>query len=290
MSSPAENSSSRPSTPSDDLFDYPIHLDELVQLLDNREGRERLQAAFDGDTTGDIILRMFMSITNQVDSLDRYVSGLRTERNSIYNFGMRNPRFNRTVTQLIRLHRERRGQPYLLTPPTPYQPTNSTSSDDPSPHSSPRSVVIHPEEADATRENPNESTTTIFHTADENELGTQSNPIDVDQFLEEARQYHQRRRLDTPHPIVGILQRRIVSAPDLAYCTICTRQGHLASHCIHRGLIICDYCKEAGHHLTKDCPEWRRDAMRYDPRLQFCLVCSETGHTVERCAALRYAQ
>ena len=45
---------------------------------------------------------------------------------------------------------------------------------DPSPHSSPRSIDIQPEEA----------ITTLYHTADENEPGSPTNLIDVDLFLE----------------------------------------------------------------------------------------------------------
>ena len=307
MSSPVENSSSNhPSSP-ENLFDYPIHLDELIRLLDNEEGRELLHATFGRDSTGDVILRMFLSITNQVNQLERYASGLRTERNNIYNFGMRNPRFERRVTELIRFYRRRQGNPYLLTPPTPYQPTQATSSDSPPPQSesSPRSVVIHLEEADAIQENPieddpsphssprtvdiqpEEAIATLYPIADE-EPGSPTNPIDVDLFLERARE--ERQRFDTPHPIVGILHRRVLSAPNLNYCTICAKTGHLPNQCIHRGVIVYDYCNEVNHHLANQCPEWRRDVLRSDPRLQFCIFCGETGHAVDRCALLGYPQ
>ena len=308
MSSPVENSSSNhPSSP-DNLFDYPIHLDELIHLLNNNEGRELLHATFGRDSTGDIILRMFLSITRQIDQLERYASGLRTERNDIYNYGMRVPRFEQRVTELIHFYRRRQGNPYLLTPPTPYQPTQATSSDDPSSHSesSPRSVVIHLEEASAIQEDqirtnpsphslprslsvqPEEVATAPYHTVNEDEPGSSTNPINIDEILERARV--ERQRFDTPHPIVGILNRRYPSTPELSYCTICTRSGHLARQCIHRGVIICDYCRAVNEHLANQCPEWRRDIYRYTPRLQFCLLCGQSGHTIDRCAILNYSQ
>ena len=90
-----------------------------------------------------------------------------------------------------------------------------------SPHSSPRSIDIQPEEA----------ITTLYHTADENEPGSSTNPINVDKIFERAGV--ERQRFDTPHPIVGILNRRYASTPELNYCMICTKSGHSASQCIH---------------------------------------------------------
>ena len=304
MSSPVENSSSNHSSSPESLFDYPIHPEELANLLHNREGRERLYAAFEDDIFGEITIRMFASLTNQIQQLDRYVTNLRTERHEVYQYGICNQHFEQIVTQFVRLYRERQADPYLLTPPTPYQTAQTTPSNSPPPQSesSPRSVVIHPEEASAIQENPSENdpsshssprsidvqpeeaVTTLYHTVDENEPGSPTNPIDMDLFLQRARE--ERQRFDTPHPIVGILHRRVLSAPDLNYCTICTRTGHLPNQCIHWGVIVCDYCNEVNHHLANQCPEWRRNVLRSNPRFQYCILCGQTGHTLDGCAIL----
>lgn len=197
MSSPIENTSSEhPSSP-ENLFDYPITIDELVHVLKNEEGRERLLAVFENDTTGNIVLRMFASLSNQIELLERQAANLRIERNSVYNFGMTNPRFQQEATRLIYLNRQQQGDPHLLTPPTLYQPTQTTSSNSPllQSESSPRSVEIHLEEANAIQEDqiesdpspqssprsiiiqPEEIITTAYHTADENEPGSSTNPI-----------------------------------------------------------------------------------------------------------------
>ena len=143
------------------------------------------------------------------------------------------------------------------------------------------------------RENsPSEDSVVSFYTPDTHELGSQQNPINVDQLNIQS---------ETPHPTINILRRtrsnplddRRVTLPanhsesslPLSYCRNCGLHGHLPDGCLRQGPFICTYCREIGHETT-DCVERRRDEARYHPEMQFCLVCSQTGHSIDRCFTL----
>jgi hypothetical protein len=269
MSSP--NTSSSISLPSDDPYAAPVYADELSNILNQREAFEQTIVSLNEDPTGSAILRMFLSLSRQINRTEQTLDALRREREEVFEYAISNTPFRRTISGTVRLARERQRH----RSPAPYHTTNSSSSVD-----SPRTVEIHLEDASAINmTNDDESVPASFHTTIDDEPGTQQNPIDVDRVFE---------RIGTPHPTVGILH-RTYSAPILMYCTICARHGHIANDCICRGPIICDYCREVGH-MRGDCVDLRRDIRRYDPSAQFCIVCNENGHSLERCHTLRSSQ
>jgi hypothetical protein len=140
-----------------------------------------------------------------------------------------------------------------------------------------------------------------FYTAN-SELGSQQNPIDVDRLF---------IRTDTPHPAINTRRRtrsnpindrqttrltsNSTSSLPLSYCRICGLHGHLPDGCVMMGPFLCSHCREVGHG-ARNCPErqaeerryQREEESRYRPDLQFCLVCSQQGHSIDRCFALQY--
>ena len=169
-------------------------------------------------------------------------------------------------------------------PSSGYPPTSPMNDDENrvaiSTKNSPRSVEIMSEEKDKEEENTQSKDSLIsLYTTDTHELGTQQNPINIDLIPEQL--------------IVPLLKptgiRRTQSAPTTMQCTVCARTGHMAQDCIQLGPTLCNYCQESGH-FAKDCRKWRADIRRYDPQLQFCLVCNETGHSLDRCTTLNYPQ
>jgi hypothetical protein len=145
----------------------------------------------------------------------------------------------------------------------------------------PRPVLIHSPALDNTSQVSESTSNDSFHTADSEESGSQSNPIDVDTFEAPV----------PPHPstIHQLTHRRTRSIATATQCTMCGRFGHDSTECIWRGPIICEYCKEIGH-VRDGCPELRRDIGRYNPLYQFCVVCNRPGHTLDRCFALLHSQ
>jgi hypothetical protein len=144
---------------------------------------------------------------------------------------------------------------------------------------SPRSVQIHSPILDDTNQQSESTSNNSFHTADSEESGSQSNPINVDTFEAPVPP-----RLSTIHQLTH--RSSIATATQ---CTMCGRFGHDSTECIWRGPIICEYCKEIGH-VRDGCPELRRDIGRYNPLYQFCVVCNRPGHTLDRCFALLHTQ
>ena len=156
-------------------------------------------------------------------------------------------------------------------------------------------INIEPQGTSEAMQSPLDDSTTTFHTANKHELGSQQNPIDIDQLV--ARQV-------TPHPAIGVLQRvqsnpindrtttgihptnQSESSLPLSICRICGLHGHLPDGCIQMGPFVCRYCREVGHGI-QNCVERQRDEQRYNPDLQFCLFCSQPGHTFNRCAILQ---
>ena len=189
--------------------------------------------------------------------------------------------------------------PTTYNPPSfEYPPLTSSTNDNEnnvatSTEDSPRSIEIMSKKQDEEEENaPSEDSMISFYTADTHEPGSQQNPIDTDRFF---------IWLDTPHPAINVLQRTRSNLIDdrrathptnnselslpLAYCRICGLHGHLPDGCLRRGPFICMYCREIGHETT-NCVKLRRNEARYHPELQFCLVFSQPGHSLDRCFAL----
>ena len=270
---------------------------------------------FDDDQTGTLLLRWMVTIADGLDHHRAEVTRLRRERDFSLRYGASNGSFVRRIRGLVFIHRERRiaaelsPAPVSLLPLYDSSPPSSTSTEPPeipesttppfetqnpplfeyppstfptndenhSPittESPPRTVEIMSEEDENA---PSEDSLISFYTADTHEPGTIDNPIDVD-LIPEPPTIHSSRP-------IGV--RRTRSAPITMQCTVCNRTGHEAQECIRFGPTICSGCQGTDH-FARDCPLWRADIRRYHPELQFCLVCNETGHTIDRCATIHY--
>ena len=315
MSSSPQSSSSSVSIASNDSLGSPeITMTELALVLRDPRMRTAIIRDFDDDQIGQLVLRWIVSISNSLDHHRAEVQRLQTERQFAVDYRTSNQSFTRRVRGLVFIHRERQRaanpspiqtplpplfdsspspsaydepleMPESTTPP--FLTTNVPPSFEYSSSTSPITVEIEDRE-----NSPSEDSVVSFYTPNTHELGSQQNPINVDQLNIQS---------ETPHPTINILRRtrsnplddRRVTLPanhsesslPLSYCRNCGLHGHLPDGCLRQGPFICTYCREIGHKTT-DCVERRRDEARYHPEMQFCLVCSQTGHLIDRCFTL----
>jgi hypothetical protein len=193
------------------------------------------------------------------------------------------------IVQEYRRRQQRQQQQHSPLPPSPLsRPSGfiNTRYECSSPSTSPALSVniasASPEHSNT--DNSIEDPPTTFHTPINEEEGTQDRPIDVDTFVLTHTIHLPRQTL-----VQQFTTRRTRSIDSPTHCDMCGHFGHLACNCIWNGPIICDYCREVGH-LRNNCPENRRDIAAYNPQYQFCLVCNQPGHTLDRCFALLHMQ
>ena len=296
-SSPSSSSSSISIAPENATAPPEITFDELASVLRDPTMSTLITHDFDDDQTGTLLLRWMVTIADGLDHHRAEVLRLRRERDFSLRYGASNGSFVRRIRGLVFIHRERQAAaesspvPVSLPPLYDSSPPSSTYTELPeipestippfetqnSPittESPPRTVEIMSEEDENA---PSEDSLISFYTADTHEPGTIDNPIDVD-LIPEPSAIHSSRP-------IGV--RRTRSAPITMQCTVCNRTGHEAQECIRFGPTICSGCQGTDH-FARDCPLWRADIRRYHPQLQFCLVCNETGHTIDRCATIHY--
>ena len=299
MSSPL---SPETSLPSDDSIDAEVYADELARIMDDPLSLAQIVNAFDNDPTDTAILRLFHFISDTMDRMRREMIRLRNDWEEVYEYAIASAHFRQTIRPIVRDHRERQNRrspsPYPLQPlfdehppPAVHISPPSISDIDDSPQTIP---ILSPGSIDTDSPH-SESPSMAFFTVTKNTPGTQQNPIDVDRLI---------LRHDTPHPAVSLLRRtnsnpileqaiailqntRSESSLNLIHCRVCDRYGHRATGCIQMGPLICQYCQEVGHG-ERDCNERRCDERLFHPEMQFCLICSQPGHSVGNCYALQY--
>ena len=299
MSSPP---SPETSLPSGDSIDAEVYADELAQIMGDPLSLAQIVNAFDNDPTGTAILQLFHFISDTMDRTRQEMTRLRNEREEVYEYAIASAHFRQMIQPIVRDHREQ--QNHRSPSPSPLQPLfdehsplavhispPSISDIDDSPQTIP---ILSPEPIDTDSPH-SESPSMAFFTATENTPGTQQNPINIDQLV---------LRHDTPHPAVSLLRRtnsnpileraiailqntRSESSLNLIHCRVCDRYGHRATGCVQMGALVCQYCREVGHG-ERDCNVRRRDERRFHPEMQFCLVCSQPGHSIGNCYALQY--
>ena len=278
------------------MFDIPSDDDTLLNttpieisfLLAQTEMPATLATAFRDQPATLSLLREYAFITTGIDNHIREISRHRSERKALFDALMASQLFQETMYPYLTHFRDLRDAETLPSYDTPSpEPTETLSyvietseQNQTSTTSSPLTVEIYP--AELLNESPPsnyESSTASFHTANETDepSGSQSNPIDVDLI---------------PTRLVNLDSglRRSRSNPDSSlHCRTCTRNGHTHQTCIWRGAIVCAYCMEVGHG-NKNCPAIRRDRARYDPSLNFCMLCGQPGHTLVQCGRLQRSQ
>jgi hypothetical protein len=218
---------------------------------------------------------------------------------------MTSVRFQETLEPILMDFRRRQqtNDPSPLAIPPLLPPSSPTDSPQSVPINSPPQTTtpIDDPSTSASSTNSNESYLS-YHTANHEELGTPTHPIDVDQLPDQqvtmnyeemgtqtnpidVDQYTEQRNI--PYPRTNNV-RKIHSAPLLGYCTICDQTGHPTARCLRR-IEPCDYCKEIGHHRT-ECPAFNRDILQFNPGLKRCRLCDAPGHETEQCNQLPFSQ
>ena len=209
-----------------------------------------------------------------------------TERNTLFTALTTNQHFQETLFPLLDHFRQQQqceNSPSDRVPsptgPVLFAPTDGTLTsltetteyvDDtlqvPS-YGSPQTVEIH---------SPSPNTVPhSFYTANEDLLGSPFNPIDIHLLPEHL--VH----------LTGRQRSRSALAP--RHCQTCKRHGHVSTTCIWDGPLECGYCTEIGHGRN-NCSTLRRDMARYNPRYNFCMLCSQPGHTLVHCGSLPHQQ
>jgi hypothetical protein len=287
------------STPTPNVIDLlDTTPEELSLLMVQPDMPNILTNLFEQRQVSLALLREYSFITIGMNQLRREMNRHVTERNALFTVLTTNQHFQETLLPLLTYFRQQ--QEHDSSPssrvPSPkgsvlFEPTDGTLTsltetseiteyvDDTlhiTSHDSPRTIEIHSPPPENSPSPTPETASHSFRTANENPLGSPFNPIDVDLIPDHLV------RLNT-----GMRRSRSTLAP--LYCQTCLRHGHVETGCIWQEPIVCDYC-ERRYHGQKDCPVLRRDMARYNPRYNFCMVCSQPGHTLERCMALQYPE
>jgi hypothetical protein len=273
---------------------------EISRMLVDPIADERLRTTFEPYQTLYAVLRQYHFVTRGLNHILYDLARHRTERDTLYHSLMTSIQFQELLEPILMdfRRRQRTNDPSPLAIPSILPPSTTTTD-------SPRSVSIHsppqittPINDPPTSASPSGSNRSFlsYYTASQEELGThpidvdllpdqqvttsyeemgtQTNPIDVDRF-------------DFPSLRTNNV-RKIHSAPLLGYCIICERIGHPTARCLRR-IEPCDYCSEIGHHRT-ECPELNRDLLRYNPSLKRCEICEAPGHGTDQCNRLPFTR
>ena len=306
MSSSSSNSATFPET-------SPF---ELSRMILQPETPEILVAAFPEQPALISDLRQYYFVSTGIEHLRSELERHRVERVNLYRHMMRNEDFQQAIFPILTEFRSRQREPDrwthvaethvpidspILSPTSP--PTDASPIEAPlSPTTdSPRTIPIleSPELSINERSSSGSDSPNSFHTA--SEAGSAENPINVDNLPELISGSS---RVDTPHPDHSILFRPHPNHPTIRprselanrNCGMCIRLGHDSTLCrwdpVERRFdypITCEYCKQRGH-VREDCSSLKRDLARYNPKFQFCIVCNEQGHNIDRCALLHHRQ
>ena len=228
---------------------------ELSHILMDDGSAAAIYHAFHPTPTLSMTLRHYLFISINIERIRRDLDRHRIELDNMFQLLIQSDQFQRNMNSIVLNYRDRRQSTRTQSPP-------------------PQTVEIHDDRSNSSNESPEE-----FHTPEAEEQGTQNNPINVD------------FQPPSPHPthlaiIPHVTARRTRSMDSPTFCTTCTKVGHTRETCIWRGRIQCDYCREIGAHFRNNCPVLRRDIMNSHPRYQFCAVCNQVGHNIDRCWAL----
>lgn len=249
-----------------------------------------------------VTIRSYLFLSQAVQRFEEEIERHRQEQLDLFAALSHSPTFRNRLVPILqdRYRRTRRPGPHPYARPTRLVSSSSSSSSShrrssTSPPSSPRFVtILSPEPPEEEPQSPISTPSASFHDVDEEPGSSSQHPIDVDQPIVHFDAFTQtpaprlNNRQDTPHPSIGIL-RRTSSLPTIHYCNRCGRTGHTVDACIWRAPISCDYCGETNH-IESDCVQWKRDIARYHPSMQYCPVCNQDGHPLERCWSLRHRQ
>ena len=270
------------STTSSPTLSPQLYAPELANMMNDDETISRISHDFSNDVTGTLALRYIQSLSDTIKKLEENLKSLQDERDDVFAYAIDSVDFRRTLRPIVRAHRRRQLSPYARTDTPPSLQSNTTSDNSP-PFLYHPSINEHPEP-------PRTVTILSRNPSPEQSLPINSDPSSSYHTVDDGRMqmapHSSIRRPHTPHPRTGFL-RRTQSAPIADYCNICTRVGHSQLDCVWRGPIICSYCREVGH-TRGNCNDLRLDIVRFNPRYQYCTICDQAGHTVDRCFARQF--
>ena len=266
----------------DSSVNEPLTPTELSRILTDPEMNDLMQFALLGLPISTMVLRHFLFVSQSIERIETDLSYHRGERARLFRQLMRRRHFAEAIYPVMAAYRRHHSPTPHLRRPTSPRPTSIVADNGITRLSpdSPIPVLIHPLSEDYSDQQSAISSNESYHTPSTGD-GTRANPIDVDIFEPPP--------LPPPTLVQQFAHRRTHSIAVATTCDMCARRGHTTNDCIWSGPILCNYCREVGH-LRDACPELRQDIARYDPRYQFCVVCNQPGHTIDRCFALLHSQ
>jgi hypothetical protein len=231
---------------------------ELGRLITYPPLTQQLSATFGNNPTTIAVLRYYCFLTQNIDQLQLDLERHNNERTDLFAHMMTSQGFQNLVRPLVDEFRQRprRNEPYNRRPTPPRTPSVPFSND-PSQYDAPtppRDVPLPP--ADETPPltttvpiNDNESDLSsydeslTFHTppTDPGPLGSQSNPIDVDQFTTPASS----SVISDDSSVDGFFHYTDYGVQIV--CGRCGRTGHTRRQCIWTNVVTCDRCEQRGH-------------------------------------------
>ena len=264
------------------VFTSPFELSRM--MLDPGTARD-LSDAFNGMPVSIVLLRHYLFISQNLEQLRMDTERHRTERQTIYQLLIGNQVFEERLFPVLMNYRRRQNRTHSPShqdpPSSPVSRSPNRTTDtyySPSPNTdSPQTIPIL--SAPSSDEEDSIDSIVSFYSADSTLGNSPTNPINIDRLPELPE------RRPVPPPVTGMIH-RTRSTPIIPHCNVCTRNGHFPDNCILRGPSICTYCREVGH-VQGDCPKLRRDLRRYNSVMQFCIICSQPGHSLENCMTLQ---
>lgn len=295
---------------------------ELSRLLATGVMATEVADAFQSRPIALARLREFRFVAQNINEILRNLERHRVERQFLYTLLMNTPGYRERMNPIYLEYRRRQqlqNDPpiYANFPPDNLimpssrpdtEPQLSPSSSSSSSLPAPQDIEIHSIERTTSThsQSSSEGSLSSFHTAlveeprmleypaDEEpgmwdrstwgpltrpETGTRQFPIDVDRIPDAIPS-----ALTLPYTM-----RKTRSAPvtlSSTKCRVCKKNGHQPSGCVQLGPIVCTHCQEVNAHVKGDCPIYRRKIRDQNPHMQFCLICSQSGHQLENCPLL----
>ena len=245
-------------SPTDNTPSLMLSPDELGRLVTYPPLNQQIGATFGNNPTTLAVLRYYCFLTQNIDQLRLDLERHDIERTDIFGHMMNSQSFQNSVRPLVEEFRQRprRNEPYNQRPTPPRTPSVLFSNDPsrydvptsprdiplpPSDESPPttNTVPIHDNESDLSSYD--ESLSFYTPPTDPGPLGSQSNPIDVDQFTTPPSSDVK----SDDSSVEGFFH--YTDNGVQIVCGRCGRTGHTKRQCIWTNMVTCDRCEQRGH-------------------------------------------
>jgi len=250
--------------------------DELERLVNYPPLNHQIGATFSTNPTTLAVLRYYCFLTHNMDQLHLDLERHDIKRTDLFGHLMHNTGFQSSMRPLVEEFRQRprRNEPYNRRPTPPHTPSNPNSSE-PSLYDTPTSpkdvplplsdesipstntVPIHDYKS-ANSDSSSGDESLEFHTPPTEPLGSQSNPIDVDQFTTPPSS----NIASNDSSVEGFFH--YTERGVQIVCSRCGRTGHTKRQCIWTSVVTCDRCEQSGHSRRNCTAEILIDRARMD--------------------------